>query len=245
MDVTMNNNKIKSFLVSLLLLVSTALFTQQVSALQMNPLSVVVKPTGGGTKQSFKVTNESNAPIAVQFSVTTRQQVNNKEIRKPADKDFMIYPPQTIIPPKSTQKVRIEYLGTGNVPKEQAYRLIAEQVYVSLDKKKNTGINMLMTLVGALYVQPNGARSNVQVRGVQRQGNKLAVTLSNSGTKHQLMRFATLTLKNGPKVIHVKGNNLIGLEGNNVLSGATKRFFIPLPKGYVDGRWQASIQYPR
>ncbi len=211
----------------------------------MNPLSLVLKPSGGGTKQSFRVTNESNKPIAVQFSVTTRQQLNNKEIRKPADKSFMVYPPQTIIPARSTQKVRVEWLGANKIPREQAYRLIAEQVFVSLDDKEKTGVKMLMTLIGALYVQPNGTKSNVQVRAVQRHGNKLAVTLSNSGTRHQLMNYATLTLRNGAKVIALKGKNLIGIEGNNVLGGATKRFFIPLPKGFVNGRWTATIKYPR
>lgn len=220
------------------------LFVQQVNALQMNPLSVVVRPAGGGTKQSFRVTNESNLPIAVQFSVKTRQQVNNKEVRRPADRDFMIYPAQTIIPPKSTQKVRVEWLGGGNVPREKAYRLIAEQVNVSLGKEQ-TGVKMLMTLVGALYVQPKNTRSNVQVRAVQRHGNKLAITLMNTGTRHQLMNFATLTLRNGKRVITLKGKDLNGLSGNNVLAGSTQRFFIPLPKGFVNGRWQGSIKYPR
>lgn len=236
-------SKIKHFSIVLVLLAS--LFSLQANALQMNPLSVVLKPSGGGSKQSFKVSNESNKPIAVQFSITTRQQINNKEIRKPADNDFMIYPPQTIIPARSTQKVRVEWLGAGKLPREQAYRLIAEQVYVSLDSNDTTGVKMLMTLVGALYVQPNGTRSNVQVRAVQRQGNKLAVTLSNSGNRHQLMKYATLTLRNGGKTISLKGKQLTGLDGNNVLGGATKRFFIPLPKGFVDGRWVATIKYPR
>jgi fimbrial chaperone protein len=236
----MNKNKL---IPALLLLVLLSL-SQMASALQMNPLSLVLKPTGGGAKQSFRVTNESNKPIAVQFSVMTRQQVNNREIRRPADKDFMIYPPQTIIPPRSTQKVRVEWLGTPNIKREKAYRLIAEQVYVSLEKQKQTGINMLMTLVGALYVQPNATRSNVQVKAVQRIGNKLAVTLANSGTRHQLMNYATLTLRNGKRVLNLKGNALKGINGNNVLAGSSKRFFIPLPKGFVNGRWTATIKYP-
>ena len=214
-------------------------------ALQMTPLSVVLKPSGGGAKQSVRVTNESSKPIAVQFSVTTRQQINNKEVRKPADKDFMIYPPQTIIPAKTTQKVRVEWLGAGKMPKEQAYRLIAEQVHVSLDDKEQTGITMLMTLINGLYVQPNGTKSNVQVKAVQRQGNKLVVTFTNSGTRHQVLRYATLHLKNGGKVLTLKGKSLLGLEGNNVLAGATHQYSIPLPKGYVDGPWTATIQYPR
>ncbi len=241
------NNKFQTTIknLSFALVLLASFFSMQASALQMNPLSVVLKPSGGGAKQSFRVTNESNKPIAVQFSVTTRQQVNNKEIRRPADKQFMIYPPQTIIPARSTQKVRVEWLGAGKIPREQAYRLIAEQVYVSLDDKEQTGVKMLMTLVGALYVQPNGMRSNVQVKAVQRQGNKLAITLANSGNRHQLMRFATLTLKNGAKVITLKGKQLAGLDGNNVLGGTTKRFFIPLPRGFVNGRWTGTVKYPR
>ena len=221
------------------------LFTVNANALQMTPLSLVLKPSGGGSKQSVRVANESNKPIAVQFSVTTRQQVNNKEIRKPADKDFMIYPPQTIIPAKSTQKVRVEYLGPGKIPREQAYRLIAEQVYVSLDDKKQTGVNMLMTLIGALYVQPNGTKDNLQVTTIKRHGNKLAVTVANSGNRHRLMRYAILTLRNGNQVISLKGKQLLGLEGNNVLGGATKQFFIPLPKNFRDGPWKAQLKYPR
>lgn len=239
-----NKNK-KSLIRSIIAVVLLSLVSLNATALQMNPLSLVLKPSGGGAKQSFKVANESNKPIAVQFSVTTRQQVNNKEIRKPADRNFMIYPPQAIIPAKSTQKVRVEWLGPGKIPREQAYRLIAEQVYVSLDDKEKTGVKMLMTLVGALYVQPNGTKSNVQVRSVKRHGNKLAVTLVNNGNRHQLMKYATLTLRNGNQVISLKGRSLIGLEGNNVLGGATKRFFIPLPKNFRDGAWKATIKYPR
>lgn len=239
-----NNQTIYNYF-SIIFLLLTLFASFNANALQMNPLSVVLKPSGGGTKQSFRVSNESSEPIAVQFSITTRQQVNNKEIRKPADKDFMIYPPQTIIPAKSTQKVQVEWLGPGNIPREQAYRLIAEQVYVSLSDKNKTGVKMLMTLVGALYVQPNGTRSKVHVRSVQRHGNKLAVTLTNSGNRHQLMRFATLILRNGPQVLTLKGPALAGLDGNNVLGGATKRFLIPLPKNFRDGPWKAEIKYPR
>ncbi len=240
----MNNNK-KSFIPSFIALVLLSLVSLNVSALQMTPLSIVLKPSGGGAKQSVRVTNETNKPIAVQFSVTTRQQINNKEVRKPADKDFMIYPPQTIIPARTTQKVRVEWLGAGNMQKEQAYRLIAEQVHVSLDDKKQAGISMLMTLINGLYVQPNGTKSNVQVKAVQPRGNKLAVTLTNTGTRHQILKYAQVTLKNGGKVLSLKGRDLLGLEGNNVLAGSTKQFYIPMPRGFVNGRWAATIKYPK
>ena len=219
--------------------------TFSANALQMNPLSLVLKPSGGGAKQSVTVSNEGNQPIAVQFSVTTRQQVNNREIRKPADNEFNIYPPQMIIPARSTQKVRVEWMGAGQLPREKAYRLIAEQVFVSLDNKEQTGVKMLMTLVGALYVQPNGMKSNLKVTNVKRHGNQLAVTVANSGNRHRLMKYATLNLQNGNQRISLKGRQLLGLDGNNVLGGATKRFFVPLPKGFRDGPWKAQLKIPQ
>ena len=244
MDDNMNNNK-KSFSYSLISLVFLLLTTFSANALQMNPLSLTLKPSGGGAKQSVTVSNESNEPIAVQFSVMTRQQLNNKEIRKPADNDFMIYPPQMIIPARSTQKVRVEWLGAGQLPREKAYRLIAEQVYVSLDNKNQTGVKMLMTLVGALYVQPNGMKSNLDVTSVKRHGNQLAVTVANSGNRHRLMKYATLILRNGGQTLTLKGKQLVGLDGNNVLGGSTKRFTIPLPKGFRDAPWQAQLKIPQ
>ncbi len=243
------NNTLKSYKKSVSYTLISTIFllltTFSANALQMNPLSLTLKPSGGGAKQSVTVSNTANEPIAVQFSVMTRQQVNNKEIRKPADNDFMIYPPQMIIPPRSTQKVRVEWLGSGQLPREKAYRLIAEQVYVSLDKEKQTGVKMLMTLVGALYVQPNGMKSDLKVTTVKRHGNQLAVTVANSGNRHRLMKYATLNLRNGGQTLSLKGKQLIGLDGNNVLGGATKRFMVPLPKGFRDGAWQAQLKIPQ
>lgn len=237
--------KNRPLILSLLCAVFLMLTSVSANALQMNPLSLVLKPSGGGAKQSVTVSNESNEPIAVQLSVTTRQQVNNKEVRKPADHEFNIYPPQMIIPARSTQKVRIEWLGAGQIPREKAYRLIAEQVFVSLDNKNQTGVKMLMTLVGALYVQPNGTKSNLKVTNVKRHGNQLAVTVANSGNRHRLMKYATLILRNGAQTLSIKGKQLLGLDGNNVLGGATKRFLIPLPKGFRDGQWQAQLKIPQ
>jgi len=210
------------------------------NALQMEPLSLVLKPAGAGANQIFSVINESAKPIAVQFSMTTRQQQGDKEIRLPADDKFMIYPPQTIIPPKTAQKVRVQWLGDSNVQQEQAFRLIAEQVHVSLDKEP-TGVTMLMKLVGALYVQPSKTQSNVRVSAVRPQGNKLSVTVTNTGTRHQILDKAILNLQHGNQVISLKGNQLLGMEGKNVLAKSTQQFLINKPAQVQNAAWVASL----
>ena len=210
------------------------------NALQMEPLSLVLKPAGGGANQIFSVINESSKPIAVQFSMTTRQQRGAEEIRVPADEQFMIYPPQTIIPPKTAQKVRVQWLGDTNLQQEQAFRLIAEQVHVALDKEP-TGVTMLMKLVGALYVQPSKTQSNVRVDAIRPVGNKLSVTVANTGTRHQILDKAILSLKNGNQVISLKGNQLLGMEGKNVLAKSTQQFLINKPAQFQNAAWVASL----
>ncbi len=222
-----------------LLLIS--IFSQQANALQMEPLSLVLKPSGGGSSQTLRVTNNSGKPIAVQFNITTRQQLNNKEIRHPADDQFMIYPPQTIIPAHTTQKIRVKWLGSTKLASEKAYRLIAEQVYVSLEKEDKSAVRMLMTLVGSLYIQPSKTNSKLVVKKVQSQGNKLAITVSNTGTRHQLMKKMLLTLNNEDKTLTLDNNHLKGLIGNNILAGATRTFTIPLPTGFANGQWKARL----
>lgn len=228
-------------LLSILLLLGIGLFSPSAKALNMEPLSLVLKPSGGGANQTFRVTNNASQPIAVQFSITTRQQQGDKEIRQPADDLFSIYPQQTIIPANATQKIRVKWLGRPQLAREQAYRLIAEQVHVSLKKEQQSGVNMLMTLISALYVQPSNTKSNIVVKNVQRQGNQLSVTLNNSGTRHALIKSAVLTLNNHNNTLTLNSDKLKGLVGNNVLAGATRRFMIPVPNGFANGQWQGAL----
>lgn len=234
-------NILKPRFLFFVLLVTIGLFSQSATALTMEPLSLVLKPSGGGANQTFRVTNTANQPIAVQFSITTRQQNGNKEIRQPADNKFSIYPQQTIIPGNTTQKIRVKWLGNSTITSEQAYRLIAEQVHVSLTKEQQSGVNMLMTLISAIYVQPANTKSNVVVKNIQRQGQKLSVTLNNTGTRHSLIKSAVLTLTTNNTTLTLNSNQLKGLVGNNVLAGATRHFMIPVPNGFANGQWQGSL----
>jgi fimbrial chaperone protein len=235
-------NHLKSRFLPFVFLLTLGLFSQQANALNIEPLALVLKPSGGGANQTFRVTNDSSEPIAVQFSITTRQQQGDKEIRHPADNQFSIYPQQTIIPGNATQKIRVKWLGSPKMASEQAYRLISEQVHVSLKKEQQSGVNMLMTMISSIYVRPAKTKSSIIVNNIQQQGRSLSITLNNSGTRHQLIQSAVLTLtNNNNKTLTLNEQNLKGLVGNNVLAGATRRFTIPVPKGFANGQWKGSL----
>ena len=232
-------------LLTLIAILSANLLTQQASALQMEPMSLILKPAGGGSKQSFTVANETNKPMAVKFSITTRQTINNKEVRRPASHEFLIYPAQTVIPPRTSQRIRVEWLGNQRLNKEKPYRLIAEQLPVDLGEKKKTGLTMLMKMEGSLYVQPSNTKSNIRVTRVQQHGNMLAVTVQNTGTRHQLLTRTRLSLKNGNQAINLNSQALKGLEGNNILAGETMRFIIKKPANFRNGNWASNLIFAK
>lgn len=222
---------IKSLTVAILLLVTSVGY-----AFQVEPISADFSTRGRGTQKIFRIVNSANAPVAVQLRITTRQQkMDGTEIREPADDKFLIYPPQMIIRPRSTQKVRVQWIGEVNLSQELPYRLIVEQVPIKLSKEEKTGIKMILTVVGTIYVVPRGVYSQVVVDNVRshstKKGQKLALTVSNQGTSHTILEDLTVTVRSGWQRMTLAGDQVKGANGMNVLAGATRRLLLPWPAG--------------
>ena len=81
-----------------------------------------------------------------------------------------------IIPPKEKRAVRVSYSGPGNLTKEKAYRVIAEQLPVKVDDKtkRRSGIQMLMKYLAALYVTPDNADAKVDISEIKSGEKKSA-----------------------------------------------------------------------
>lgn len=214
------------------------------SAFGLKPLFASLSPTGVGAEYVFRVTNTSDKPIAVQFSTTTREQkVDGTETQKAADDAFMIYPPQAVIGANKTQKVRVQWLGEQNPTKELAYRFIAEQVPVNLSKKKNSGVQMVMTVVGSIYITPKGIQPKLSINNLRRSGNKLIFSIQNLGTKHALLDNLKIDLSNQGQKVQLSGKQLAEIEGKNILAGAQRELSITYPAGVaIDNRWSAQLK---
>jgi len=219
--------------------------SQFASAFELKPLYANLKPSGPGSEQVFRITNNHDKPIAVQFKMTTREQHSDgTESKHPADDLFMVYPPQAVIPVNKTQKVRVQWLGDHSPSKELAYRLIAEQVPVTLDKEQKTGVQMVMTLVGSVYIVPDGVAADLQISNLQQVGNRLNFVVSNNGTQRAMMNNLSIQLSNGSQQMTLSGAQVAGADGKNVLAGSNRSLSIPYPGGLSLGSgWQASLNY--
>lgn len=197
-------------------------------AFNFSPMSQSIEMGEGKSGGQFQIENEGTTNIAVELTVKERQMdVNGEEVLVDT-KDFAIFPPQLIIPPKEKRTIRVSLTSKLDLKSEKNYRVIAEQLPLKVDPKTKdqAGIQMLMKFVAALYATPEGAKSDVGILSLKSNGKVLELMLVNKGTKHQLLNNPVLKYIHQGKKGEIKAADLQGLAGENVLAGQKRLFKI-------------------
>ena len=184
----------------------------------------------------FYLENDSDQPIAVTTSVLKREMnIEGVETNKKIGDEITVYPTQLIIPPNEKRSVKVTWVGKTIPTSEAAYRLVAEQLPIELDKnkKQKASIKVLLRYVAALYVEPEDFSSDVTLKKMDVDDKGVAFTISNAGKKHQVL--ADLTLKvSGKKDFSIEGEELKGMSGENVLAQSERIFRFPKSGKFKD-----------
>ena len=213
---------------------------QEAGAFRFSPFRAKFEPSGDGANQLFTLENNTDEPATAQIRITTREvDVDGGEPNVDAEKDFVIFPAQLVLQPHASRSVRVQWIGDPNLKEERAYRIIAEQLPVNLDRGKpsTSAVRILVSYRGALFVTPPGLSHNVTLdfSGVTQDaaGKKmLEIVLHNRGTQHALLRDLRLAIKDdkGNAVTLAGEDQLRGVSGEGLLAGHRRQFMIPWPK---------------
>lgn len=206
--------------------------TLQVAALTVTPMSVELTEAGAGSTASFRIENDSDAPIAVIVSVMTRSiDLDGTERNGPVGNDFLVMPSRLVLDPRTARVVKVQWRGQGLSGVEKAYRVIVEQVPVSFAESGGSGIRILFRYIAALYVVPAGASGRVSlaalVPGVRDGQSGLLVTIRNDGSKHFITSNPRLLVRGGSQETELSGESLAGLNGLNMLARSSREVFLP------------------
>ncbi|MBC7427954.1 MAG: molecular chaperone [Bacteriovorax sp.] len=177
----------------------------------------------------FYLENDSDQPIAVTTTLLKREMnTEGVEINKPITDELIIYPSQLIIPANEKRSVKVTWVGKSVPIFEQAYRLVAEQLPIEMDKekKKKASIKVLLRYVAALYVEPDGLSSNVSFKKLDVDDKNVSFLVTNSGKKHQVLSNLELKIS-GKKNIELDSQDLKGMSGENVLAESDRIFRFP------------------
>ena len=112
-------------------------------AFELTPLSITIEPQGRNASAYIQVKNLHNYSKAIQVNMYTREpDLYDEEANEEAEDDFLVYPPQFILPPQSTKLVKISWIGENDFKKERTFRFIADELDVELnpEAEKKSGI---------------------------------------------------------------------------------------------------------
>lgn len=191
------------------------------------PMSQTIELSQGQKEAQFLLDNPTNEPMAVVISVTDRKQKTDGQEDNAKTSELIAFPPQLILPPKEKRTIRVQW--TGEKPNlEKAFRVVAEQLPLKVDgkKQKGSGIKMLMRYKAALYVNPGETEASLVLGVIEESKDGLKVHIENKGSQHRLLLNPTLSVTAGKKTINLNGEALKGLAGENVLAGSKRVFTI-------------------
>jgi len=234
------------FCVILALLLAVLAAASPAAALKITPFKVSVMPGAQGTTQIFRIENNSAAPAAIQVSTLTWDIApDGAEINRDAEDEFIVFPAQLVLAPYESKSVRVQWLGDTTLESERAFRVLAEQIPVSLQNTPQSGVavRFLLRFKAAFYVTPPHARSDIQLQDIALLPDRLRVTLVNKGTRHSHLDKIALHLhtKDGKTVI-LTGAALAAMTGENIHARALRVFDLPRPAGLTADIVSARIE---
>jgi fimbrial chaperone protein len=183
-----------------------------------------------GQNAAVRARNTSDKPMTLELEVQARQvSRDGVQTRTAADDDFVLIPPQAIVPARGSQVFRLQALPTG-ATESKSYFVTVHQLPVKMDQIEGGGaqIQMVFAFDVAVHVVPNGAEAKPQLvsaglstmmipdkaanqtnatpdsKTPTRQVPAVEIVLRNAGTKYLYLQdleyVATGTDQSGAKV---------------------------------------------
>ncbi len=149
--------------------------------------------------------------------------------------------------------MRVTWLGDPQPKKELAYRIIAEQLPINLEKpqanqtKPVGAVKIVLRYLGSLYIRPVNVKPDVILEGVELQkginGNELAISFNNRGTARAVLKNLKLQLIGQGKTVDLQPEQLKEINNAVILAGNKRRFVMPWPNSLPVGSVTAKFEF--
>lgn len=227
-------------------------------AMRVSPMVLEMETRGSNAVARLEVQNLNPGTLAFETRITRMSfDENGNVVEVPADEDFLVFPPQGVLPTAGRQVIRLQWVGPAEIPASQAYYVSVNQLPVALEpgQQDNVGaqVQIVYHMKALVVVAPPGATPNVEaaaVRPIQFQPPTqpdgtvppvrpgVEVTLRNTGRRHAMMaglgwRFEGTDANGQPMRIDVTPEELNRTIGTGYVPALGERTFrLPLVDGF-------------
>ena len=237
-------NRWSQLLLAVLVLMSAPAF-----AFKLTPIEAEFGP-GRLAVQTFKVENPGAQPVAVELSVYSRgMAISGEDVLEPAAEAFTVFPDQIVLQPGETQSVRVQWTGDQVPANEMAYRLMAEQLPITLGNEaaNRSGLKLMVKYLAALYVRPAepAAILSATIASETRDGQKVAVIkVNNVGNAHAVLQAPIVEISAGGKPVSYSAEQREAVHGKNVLAGIERELVLPWSAALDGGALAVTLKQP-
>jgi fimbrial chaperone protein len=213
-------------------------------AYQVAPMIYDLSPSGPNATNTIRVKNDGDKPITIELVTEKRDfDETGKEIRTPADDDFVLFPPQAVVAPGKTQAVRVQYVGAPDIAKSVMYSVMVKQVPVKLPNTGPSGVQFVFNFGTVANVVPKDAKAVVNVVSVLPAAGGYQLRLRNSGNKYANLSVGRVMLGGGASDVAFGGDDWRKALGPSwLLPGHDRLIKIPAQSGLgktVTARFEA------
>lgn len=230
-------------------LVALCAFAGTASAMTVAPLQVEMISTGSASRNQITVTNPTKTPLPVETlleRLELDEQGNRKTIK--AGEDFLVFPPQAIIPPGGTQVFRLQWVGEPTLAQSQSYLFSVNQVPVKLPKGDNK-IQVVMSFGVVINVGPAQISPNLRIVGsgitTDKSGKRRAyITVENPTKAHALLPDGKISLTGSGWSQTLSSSEIREKIGIGLVQpGKRRKFVVPLDVPASVTTVHASLDY--
>lgn len=223
------------FLLFITLILSSSLSYAQ----RVQPMVFELATLGNDSSQSLRIDNTTQNPLTMEFSASKiiLDEFGN-ETREPADDDFLVYPPQTLVAAGQSQVVKVKYVGDPTITQSQAYRVSAKQLPVNLDRAEGAGVGILINFDTLVNVSPPKAKAQLSVSELSAADSEnWELTINNTGNK--FVRLSTTSWEvsskdTNSKLKPIKVDTVGSLVKNNLVGpNSSMKLTIPAFEGFI------------
>lgn len=231
--------------------VALAFGTVAAEAARVSPMIVEIRPLGRGSVARIELSNPGQAefPVEVQMFRGVISETGELELT-PADDQFLLFPTQIVVPARSQQVFRVQYIGEPELAASEMYYMQIRQIPVEIAPGQSQ-VQVVVNFNVLVNVIPDGARPEPVFESirpaVRGDATGIEVRLANRGTRYFTAGTAPWrvsgTAEDGTALdVRLSPEEMARLIGVGVVApGRARIFFIPTEKPLVEGTIQASM----
>lgn len=217
-------------------------------AVTVSPMQVEMVSAGSRSHAQVSVVNNATEPLPVEAVIhkLTLDETGKQHMARAGD-DFLVMPPQALIPPGATQNFRVQWLGEPMMGRSESFMMLINQIPLKLPQGK-ARVQVVMSMGVMINVAPPAGAPSLRVvaSGVTtgKDGKRMpTITVENPSPVHALLPDATIHLDAGSWSATLTPNQIADRIGIGLVQpGKRRKFTLPVevPPGVT--RVQTSLE---